>query len=198
MVHTMELSRTPGRDTAGKFPYPTGDYGVPVPRKDGLAAVTDIQGTALEAGSIVLDKSLSRMFVAAYLLTGSARQAEAVVSQSIHQLDISATRAGYLSWKAIADAIMRGDPDAGQTPAEGPAALPVELLRVLRLSPGLRQSFVLRALMAMPRDYCAGLLRMDAEQVDANSRLAARELANMVAGEGAAVAKSVASRAVMS
>jgi hypothetical protein len=62
-------------------------------------------------------------------------------------------------------------------------ALPVELLRVARLSPRLRQCFVLRVLMAMPRRYCAGLLRMDAEQVDANSCLAAQELANMAAVE---------------
>lgn len=79
---------------------------------------------------------------------------------------------------------MRADTDAEPTPGEAPAkALPAELLRVLRLSPRLRKCFVLRILMEMPRHYCAGLLQMDAGQVDANSRQAARELANMAARE---------------
>jgi len=137
----------------------------------------------LVAGSVVIDKSLSRMFVAAYLLTGSARQAEALVSESIRQLDIDATRDGRLSWKASAATALAEDPGSEQTPGEAPTALPVELQRVLRLSPRLRQCFVLRVLMAMPRSYCAGLLRMDADQVEANACLAAQELARIMAGE---------------
>jgi len=39
--------------------------------------------------------------------------------------------------------------------------------------------------MTMPRQYCAGLLRIDAEEVDANSLLAAQELANFAAVEAA-------------
>ena len=182
MVYTMERSLTPGRDMAGKIPD-SEDYGVPVPRMKSSSTAADSEGTALAAGSVVIDKSLSRMFVAAYLLTGSVRQAEAAVSESIRQLDIAATRDGCLSWKAIAAAILHGDRDTGQTAGETPAALPIELLRVLRLSPRLRQCFVLRVLMAMPRHYCAGLLRLDAEQVDADSCLAAQELARTMAGE---------------
>jgi hypothetical protein len=163
---------------------PTADYGVSVPQMDWPDA--DVPGTALTAGSLVIDKCLSRLFVAAYLLTGSARQAEAVMLESIQQLDIKATWDGRLSWKAIARAIMREDADSEQTPGEASATLlPVELLRVLRLAPRLRQCFVLRILMAMPRQYCAGLLHIDARQVDENSRLAARQLANMVAGDAA-------------
>ncbi len=131
----------------------------------------------------MIDRSLSKMFVAAYLLTGSARQAEAVVSESIQQLDVDATRAARLSWKAIAAAILRAEPNSEPVADEAPVALPVELLRVARLSPRLRQCFVLRVLMAMPCHYCAGLLRMGAEQVEANSSLAARELAGIMAGE---------------
>jgi hypothetical protein len=105
------------------------------------------------------------------------------VSESIQQLDTNATQAGCLSWKAIDAAIMRGDRESDHTADETPAALPVELLRVLHLSPLLRQCFVLRVLMAMPRHYCAGLLCVDADQVEANSCLAARELASMAAVE---------------
>lgn len=183
VVHTMKRSRTPGGDTAGQSLDPAEDYGVQVPRMD--VPGSDIHG-ALAAGSVVIDKCLSRMFVAAYLLTGCARQAEAVVLESIQKLDVQATRDGCLSWKAIAGAIGRGGGASEPAPDQAPAKLlPVELLRVLRLSPRLRQCFVLRMLMAMPRHYCAGLLRIDAEQVDADSCQAARELANMVAEEAA-------------
>jgi hypothetical protein len=183
MVYTMEGSGTPGQDMAGEFLDSAEDYGVPVPRMGGSATLADIETAALAAGSVVIDKSLSRMFVAAYLLTGSARQAESVVSESIQHLDTNATRVGCLSWKAIAAAILSEDPDADPTPDESPTELPIELLRVMRLSPRLRQCFVLRVLMAMPRHYCAGLLRINAEQVDADTCLAAQELARIMAGE---------------
>jgi len=174
VVFTMERSRTPGRATAGEFFDSAEDYGVPVPRMDGSDWVANIQGAASAVGSIMLDQCRSRIFAAAYLLTGSAKQAEAAML---------ATSGGCLSWKAIAAAIVRGDPDSGQPSDEASPPLPLELLRVLRLSPRLRQCFVLRVLMAMPRQYCAGLLGIDAEEVDANSRLAAQKLANFAAVE---------------
>jgi len=183
MVYTMGRFRTLGRELTGEFLDPDEDLGVSViPKHDSIAAA-DLQGTALEAGSVVIDHCLSRIFVAAYLLAGNARQAEAAVSESIERLDLAAARNGRLSWKTIAAAIMRSAPDSEPTSEEAPIALPVELQRVLRLSPRLRQCFVLRVLMAMPRHYCAGLLCVDAGQVEANSCLAARELASMAAVE---------------
>jgi hypothetical protein len=143
------------------------------------------QPSPAPAGSVVIDTCLSRIFVAAYLLMGSAKQAEALSLESIRQLDIEATRNGCLSGMAIAGAIVRENPDSGQAPGEAPVALPVELLRVLRLSPRLRRCFVLRILMAMHRNYCAGLLGIEAEQVDATAGLAARELADMATGKAA-------------
>lgn len=184
VLPSTDRSRTAAAGMADESFEPTADYGVSVPQMDWLDA--NVPGTALTAGSLVIDKCLSRLFVAAYLLAGSAKQAEAVMLESIEQLDIKATRDGRLSWKAIARAIMLGDADSEQPPDEAPPTiLPVELLRVVRLAPRLRQCFVLRILMAMPRQYCAGLLHIDARQVDENSRLAARQLANMVAGEAA-------------
>jgi hypothetical protein len=183
MVYTMERSGTPGHDMTGEFLDSDEDYGVPVPLMGGSVTAAEIDSAALKAGSVVIDKSLSRMFVAAYLLMGSAEQAEAAVSESIQQLDANATQAGCLSWKAIDAAIMRGDRKSNYRADETLAALPIELLRVLRLAPLLRRCFVLRVLMAMPSHYCAGLLHIDAEQVDANSCLAAQELARVMAGE---------------
>jgi hypothetical protein len=141
------------------------------------------RGTAIEAGSLVIDNCLSRVFVAAYLLTSSAKQAEAVAAESIRKLDIDAIRRGRLSWKAVRGVIARGTPEAEQTLGGQPLGLPVELLRVSRLSSHLRQAYVLRVLMAMPRHYCAGLLRIHAEQLDANCSLAAQELARIATAE---------------
>ena len=107
----MERSGTPGHDMTGNVVDFAEDYGVPVPGMGGSAVASNIQGTDLEAGSLVIDRCPSRMFAAAYLLSGSVRQAEAVLSESISQLNIKATRDGCLSWKAIAGAILRGDPD---------------------------------------------------------------------------------------
>lgn len=185
VVFTMGRSRTPGRATAGEFFDSAEDYGVPVPRVDGSGSAANIQGLASAIGSIMIDQCRSRIFVLACLLTGSAKQAEAAMPDSIRQLGIDAASGGCLSWKAIAAAIVRGDPGSGQSSGEALPALPLELLRVLRLPPRLRQCFVLRVLMAMPRQYCAGLLRIDAEEVDANSLLAAQELANFAAVEAA-------------
>lgn len=178
----MDLSRARGYDAAVEPADRPGDYGVPLLPTGCPANAAQTRGNGFEAGSVVIDKCLSRIFVAAYLLTGSAIRAETAVSESIQQLDIDATRGGWLSWKAVAAAMLREDADAQQTPHEAPVALPVELLRVLRLSPRLRQCYVLRVLMAMPRHYCASLLRVDAEQVDADSCLAAQELARAVTG----------------
>jgi hypothetical protein len=183
VVFPMTRSRTPGRNMAGESFDSTEDSGVPVLRMDGLSDAADIQGTGLAAGSIVIDKCLSRTFVAAYLLTGNARQAKGMMLESMQQLEIGAIRNGCLSWKAIVAAIPTGDSYPEATPGETSTRLPLELLRVLRLPPLLRQCFVLRVLMAMPRHYCAGLLRIDAQDVDANSCLAARQLASLGAGE---------------
>lgn len=180
VVFTMGRSRTPVCDMASDVFHSTEDYGIPVPRMDGLGATANIQRTASAAGSILIDKCRSRIFVAAYLLTGSAKQAEKAMLESTQQLDINATPDGCPAWKAIVAAIMRRYRDSAETSDEAPTILPIELLRVLRLSRRLRQCFVLRVLMAMPRHYCAGLLRIDAEEVDANSGMAAQKLATFL------------------
>lgn len=134
VLPTTKHSRTAAPGISDESFEPTADYGVSVPQMDWPD--TNMPATALTAGSLVIDKCLSRLFVAAYLLTGSAKHAEAAMLDSIRQLDIKATRDGRLSWKAIARAIMREDAGSEQPPGEAaPTLLPVELLRVLRLAP---------------------------------------------------------------
>ena len=181
VVFTMKWSSTPGPDTAGEIQDTPEDYGVPVLATRGTPDVADLQGTGLKAGSVVVDGHPSSVFVAAYLLTGSAKQAATAAADSVQRPVIASTRDICPSWKAAAPAIMRGDPNAEQPLDEAPVSIPAELRPVLRLSPRLRQCFVLRVLMAMPANYCSGLLQMDVEEVDANSCMAARELAAMAA-----------------
>jgi hypothetical protein len=170
-------SRAPGLVTAGEFPLRAEDYGIPIVR-----AGATVSAAGSLAGSVVIDHCLSRLFVAAYLLTGCARSAEAGTMESVQQLDMPATPQGCLPWKAIARTMVHAVPDSARPPAAAPSRqLPAELLRVLRLPSPLRQCFVLRVLMAMPGHYCACLLHLDAAQVDANTHLAARELASMAA-----------------
>lgn len=134
----------------------------------------EVSAPGFLAGSVVIDNCLSRVLVATYLLTGCAASAETHMPHSLQQWD------GCLPWKAIARAIAQACPDSKPSPVEAPALQP-EMLRVLRLPSPLRQCFVLRVLMAMPGQYCARLLRIEAAQVDVNTHLAARELASMAA-----------------
>ena len=176
MAPAMERPFVPGLAARDEFSEPAGDYGVPVPRGSGAAAGTE--ETGLAAGSVVVDRCLSRTSVAAYLLGGGAAGAESLPPEGPRRLPIDAIRDGWVSWKAVPAAVP-GKLDS-QPPSPGsPEFLPVELQRVLRLSTRLRQCFVLRFLMAMPRQYCAGLLHIDAEEVDANCSLAAQDLARM-------------------
>jgi hypothetical protein len=154
------------------------DYGVLVSCIQ--VSPADLDGTALEVGSVVIDGSFSRTLVAAYLLTASAQRAEQLVLDSTHRLDMAAARGGRLSWKALDAAFLEIDWAPEQAADEKVCIpLPAEWRHVLRLSPRRRHCFVLRFLMALPRAYCAELLRIEAAEVDVNCDLAARELTDM-------------------
>ncbi len=55
--------------------------------------------------------------------------------------------------------------------------LPAELRQVLQLPARLRQAFVLRVLLAMPRELSAHLLDLDPIELDRSTGLAAKTLA---------------------
>jgi DNA-directed RNA polymerase specialized sigma24 family protein len=52
----------------------------------------------------------------------------------------------------------------------------------LRLEPARRRCFVLRMLVAMPREMCARLLELDAGEIDRHVSRAAEDLAVMSGG----------------
>ena len=126
-----------------------------------------------------IDRTFQRAFLAAHLLTGSIEQAESAILDAIerwdpddadevlfHQVLMAAVR------KPIEYALFSFDRTASPE-----AALPAELEVVLRLSAPLRQAFVLRILVGLSRDDCAGMLRLSCARVDEFTCTALRCLA---------------------
>jgi hypothetical protein len=116
-----------------------------------------------------LDGSISKAFFAALLLTQSTQKAEAAVMEAIHLLNAD---------ESFDDAILRGVVDASiKTSSESLpvsqlelqaacAGLPVQLHAVLGLSPNFRHCFVLRILLQLSRETCAGVLKLSTADVD--------------------------------
>jgi len=115
---------------------------------------------------------LAKNFITAILLTGSAKQAEAAVLDCTDSPNLLGTAAAAIRRTAV---------HPRETTDEGAAAelLPVELRNVLRLPSELRRYFVLRMLMAMPRESCAALLKVDTARVDEATCQAVIELARI-------------------
>jgi DNA-directed RNA polymerase specialized sigma24 family protein len=130
--------------------------------------------------------SLQMKFVTAILLTGSVKHAEKAMLEGIRSLDIDATPEEELLLSIVSAAMGPRQWSGRRPPAEMAyvsSLLPVELQRVLRLPMDLRHCFVLRFLLAMPREFCARLLGLDVVTVDQDASLAAQELAQIVQGE---------------
>jgi DNA-directed RNA polymerase specialized sigma24 family protein len=131
-------------------------------------------------------ESLWMTFITAILLTGSVEQAETAMLEGIRSLDIDATLEEELLPTIVSAAMDPRQWSARRSPeemAQAASLLPVELQRVLRLPTDLRHCFVLRLLLAMPREFCARLLGLDVGSVDRDTSLAAQALAQIVQGE---------------
>jgi hypothetical protein len=119
-------------------------------------------------------ESAGKALVTALLLTGDVERAEAAVLKSI----------GSMSFGDVAgDELIRGAVNAAMELEEVPgrsqrnpqpalSMLPFELQGVLHLPHFLRQCFVVRTLIGLPREACARLLHLDVHQVDAGARAA--------------------------
>ena len=130
---------------------------------------------------------LETTFITAILLTGSVKQAETAVLESIRSLNVDARTDEELLLRTTVAAAM--DPrqryrrPQPEEVSQASSRLPVELQRVLLLPTDLRQCLVLRLLMTMPREFCARLLGINARKVDRDTCLAAQALAQIVQGE---------------
>ena len=129
-----------------------------------------------------LHKAVDKAYITALLLTASAKRAEAAL--------LAATRAAIFD-SAPGEVLIRGAVNAAvEPPSEtseqlpedlehASSMLPFELRRVLHLSQALRQCFVLRFLVGLPREVCARLLHLEIRQVDERARAAMSELPTM-------------------
>jgi DNA-directed RNA polymerase specialized sigma24 family protein len=126
----------------------------------------------------ISDVALTAAYRAAILLTGSARLAEGAVVRAIESMDVdAATSEELLRLTVIASMKIMPSTEQPESRASGEPLLPVELQNVLKLPNRLRQSFVLRVLLAMPRDFSAQLLDINVSTLDRSTGLAAQTLA---------------------
>jgi hypothetical protein len=126
----------------------------------------------------ICEVALTVAYRAAILLTGSARSAEGAVLRAIESMDIdTATSEELLRLTVTASIKSVSSAKQPENGAGGELLLPVELQNVLQLPIRLRQSFVLRVLLAIPRDFSARLLDIDVGALDRSTGLAAQTLA---------------------
>jgi len=103
--------------------------------------------------------ALTQAIVTAYLITGSARQSEAVVTRAIAGWDPEKGVRSLLELAAVlALKYKRGEGDEW--------ALPAELQNIARLPRNVRRVFVLRVLVGLPPDVCANILDLSLDRVD--------------------------------
>jgi hypothetical protein len=145
-------------------------------------------------GSVVAtDHRLWASFLAALLITGTTRLAEAAVLAGVESLTFEAEpeeELFQLSMAAAVRANRSATTGCGEHGCQTPLPFPAELTNVLRLPVDLRECFVLRVLTGMSRERCAGLLQIEANQVERNvceSALILAELATAVRFDGVAL-----------
>jgi len=130
--------------------------------------VTGYRGWVDVANQQLQRAGLNRAFLAAHLLTGGSERAECAVMEAIASW--SPDQSDDELFEQVLRAAVRGTVGDGQSfpnRVDLPgAALPAELQAVLRLAPQLRQCYVLRVLAGLPRQSCASLLHLSAQQVD--------------------------------
>jgi hypothetical protein len=123
------------------------------------------------------DVSLAPAYLAAILLTGSAQSAEQAVVRGLDATDMNATNEELVRATVIASTeIMHYQ---HEVVGRSVPLLPRELQNVLQLPTSVRQSFVLRLLLAMPEDFSARLVDLDVGALDRNIALAAQALAQV-------------------
>jgi hypothetical protein len=127
----------------------------------------------------LMNETVGKSFLTAVLLGGCVKQAEMAVLEGIQSLSNGTDPYGDALQINAASAGVRqryGRTGAADT-AKASLLLPAELRRVLRLPTALRQCFVLRLLMVLPRELTAEILGQDVEAVDRHTARAAQALA---------------------
>jgi hypothetical protein len=146
---------------------------------ESVIATGNIDYPMVDAANQVLQRlGINRIFLAAYLITGSAAQAEHAMLEAIDSWSADRSESDLLE-QTIRAALQpkdeqaqpagnRADPECGR--------LAGELQAVVRLSPQLRHCFVLRVLVGMSRQACSQLLDLTRQGVDQHTCAAMRSL----------------------
>jgi hypothetical protein len=126
-----------------------------------------------------IELAVRKAFNAAHLLTTSMQAAECAVLEAIDVFDPDSDSEESLVRAAIQAAVCK-EPRPASTSEQtksGGSFVPVELHAVLRLSHDLRSCFVLRLLVGLSPQACAGLLRLNGADVERYACAAVQRLA---------------------
>jgi len=123
-------------------------------------------------------EAASRAFVTAFLLVGDAERAEAAVLKSIASTNFDDESGDEMIRKTVNDAMEPDEMPGRFSGTLEPAfsMLPLQLQRVMQLPHYLRQCFVLRVLVGLPREVCARLLHSNIGEIDRCARAAMLQL----------------------
>ena len=116
-----------------------------------------------------LHKAVDRAFITALLLTANVERAEAAMRRATKAPDLDNMPADSLIRGAVTFALKQQCETVEETREQleyASSILPFGLRRVLQLATDLRQCFVLRVLMGLPREDCARLLCLEVSEVD--------------------------------
>ena len=136
----------------------------------------------MEFTGLLTSESIENAFIVGLLLTGSMEQAEQAVLESV-RCSCPETMSGESLFRRVIRSAIDTEapcPDQGRRDLKKASSiLPFELANVLALSPGLRHCYVLRILVALPREVCGWLLNLEPAQLNQRTQEAMLALASM-------------------
>ncbi len=151
---------------------------VPRPLNTDPPGLFDSEGTSRMTTESQMREAAGRAFVTAFLLSGDAERAEAIVLKSIGSMNRGEASSDELIRDAVYAAVEPEEVPVRFPKKRKPAfsMLPFELQGVLDLPHYPRQCFVLRVLVGLPREVCAKLLSSKVLQIDEGARAAMLQL----------------------
>jgi hypothetical protein len=124
--------------------------------------------------------AMGRVLTAAVLLSGDLTEAEDAVADAILSLDTDDFETEAFLMCVLILSIQRSHNSSKwsiRKKSEISVTLPAELQNVLNLSLKLRQCFVLRVLLGLPKETCSRMLQVDYDELEKSVSSAAVELA---------------------
>jgi DNA-directed RNA polymerase specialized sigma24 family protein len=116
-----------------------------------------------------IERTISRAFLAAHLLTASRQQAESAVMEALDSWDPAKDNEEALLPRVLRAAVRAqfgALSSSFNEPVSARVHLPAELRSVLALPPQLRRCFVLRILIGLSQQVCARLLYLRSYEVN--------------------------------